>query len=167
MNTASILSNLVFSIGGFLIGFAVARIGQRVEEVSEAIVEGDKHVALKPRKPRMSWRQALGVVVLLLAVASTITSAIATREQRNSAEQMRRISSCQAEFNKAYRLAITERSDAANEERKAMRTMLETILNPAATPDARLSAISQYSQTLDRAEKTRAQNPLPSTDRCE
>lgn len=166
MSAAIILSNFIFSIGGFILGFVVARIGQRVEEVSEVIVDGDKPVALKPRKTRFSWRQALGVVVLLLAIGSTITSAVASRDQRVSAEQMRRIAECQAEFNRAYRLAIAERSEAANAERQSMRAMLEVILNPGATPEVRREAVTKYYQSLDRADQTRAQNPLPSTDRC-
>lgn len=167
MSTAGILSNLVSSIGGFLLGFVMARIGQRVEEVSEVIVDGKNPAEMPPRRPRFSWRQVLGVIVLLLAVLSTVTAAVATREQRASAEQMRRISECQAEFNRSYRLALTERASAATEERKAMRTMLEAILSPVSGPDAQRAAITQYYASLDQADKTRAENPLPTTDRCQ
>lgn len=167
MNAATILSNFVFSIGGFLLGFVVARIGQRVEEVSEVIVEGDKPMVDTPPKLRFSWRQVLGVVVLLLAVVSTITSAIATSEQRESAERMQRIAACQADFNKAYRLAIIERAEAANRERESTREMWGALLDPAATETTRRAAATKYYNALNEADKTRAANPLPTSDRCE
>lgn len=173
MNTTLIiLSNLVSSIGGFILGFVVTRIRQRVEEVSaahieqraeevsEVIVDGDKPVTPPPRKHRLSWRQALGIVVLLLAIGSTITSAMATINQR-------RIASCQADFNKAYRLAILERADAANRERASVRAMWGALLNPSATTEDRRAAATRYYETLDQGDQTRAKNPLPETDRCE
>lgn len=167
MNTASIVSNFVFSIGGFLLGFVVARIGQRVEEVSEGIVDGDKPVVIKPRKFRFNWYQALGVLVLLLAVGSTITSAIASRDQRESADRLQRIAACQADFNKAYRLALTERAEAANNERQSTREMWGALLDSAATADTRRAAATKYYNALSEADRTRAANPLPTYDRCE
>lgn len=160
MNTAIILSDVVFSIGGFVFGFVVARIGQRVEEVTEVIVDGEKPLASPTRRFRFSWRQALGIVVLLLAVGSTITSAIATSDQR-------RIASCQAEFNKAYRLAIVERTEAANKERESVRALWGSLLDQSATIDDRRAAATRYYETLKQGDQTRANHPLPETDRCE
>ena len=157
---AIILTNLVFSIGGFILGFVVARIGQRVEEVSEVIMDESKPLVLPTRKYRFSWTQALGIVVLLLAVGSTITSAIATSDQR-------RIASCQAEFNKAYRLAIVERTEAANKERDSVRVLWGALLNPNGTTEDRRAAATRYYETLEQGNQTRARNPLPETDRCE
>lgn len=166
MSATIILSNLVFSIGGFILGFSVARIGQRVdhieqrvEEVSEVIVDGEKSPVSPPRKSRLGWTQILGIVVLVLAVVSTITSAMATIDQR-------RIASCQAEFNKAYRLAIAERADASSEERKATRTMWGVLLNPNSTSDDRRAAATKYYETLDQGDQARAKNPLPESDSC-
>lgn len=167
MNAASILSNLVFSIGGFLLGFAVARIKQQVEEVSEVIVEEDKPVTITPHRSRLSWRQALGTVVLLLAVGSTIVSAIAASDQRESADRLQRIAACQAEFNKAYRLALVERGEAVNQERQSTREMWGVLLDPAATEATRRAAATKFYNTLNEGDKTRAANPLPTNDRCE
>lgn len=163
---SSIVANLIFSIGGFILGFVVARIGQRVEEVSEAIVDGDS-LNPKVRKSRFTAKQIFGVIILVLALGSTVVSAIATSEQRRSAANLQRIADCQAGFNKAYRLALIERMEAANEERRSTREMWGALLDPSATPETRREAATRYYKTLDEGDRKRAQNPLPASDRCE
>lgn len=159
MSMTIILSNLVFSIGGFIFGFVMGRIGQRVEEVSEAIVDEEKTSTIDARKSRFSWRQVIGVVLLLLALGSTIASALVTGEQR-------RIISCQAEFNKAYRLALAERTQAANEERKSTRALWGALLDPGATTETRREAATRYYEALAQGDQTRAEHPLPASDSC-
>lgn len=165
MSISAIVANIVFSIGGFILGFYVALIRLRVERNPENIMDGDKTTTRT--EPHFTAGQILGVLILLLAVGSTVTSVMASSDQRRSAQHLQRIAACQAEFNKVYRLALTERSEAANAERKAMRAMLAVILDPASTEQTRREAVERYDTALRQAETTRQQNPLPTNDRCD
>lgn len=160
MNAVSISANVICSVGGFIAGYAVCRIGQRVDEIwtrGQTMNDAPKQSA--SHRFHISRWQVVGVVVIILALASTITTAMTSIDQR-------RIAECQAGFNKAYRLAIIERTEAAAHERAAMRTMLGTLLDVQATAETRRKAVTTYYEALQQADQTRDANPLPATDSC-
>lgn len=71
---------------------------------------------------------------------------------------------CQAAQNAAFQQALTERTQAANEERAAQRQLFNTVLDPAATPAQRLAASKAYYAGLVAADAKRNTNPLPESN---
>lgn len=115
----------------------------------------------------------IGLGLIVLAAVSLITTVVVLVDYRQ-------VTSCQAEYNKNYNRALTERAEAANRDRAATKSlaqgtvsMLDTVLNPSANTDQRRGAVEQYKKVnqdyvklTEEAETKRNLNPLPITPEC-
>lgn len=108
--------------------------------------------------PKMSFDRALGVILIVLAVASVIFVAIQTARLSDVTE-------CQAQYNDAYGKAIQARSNAAREERQAQRELWTTVLNQQIPVEQKRAAFEHYLKKLDEADQVRDEAKLP-THRC-
>lgn len=78
-----------------------------------------------------------------------------------------RTKNCLANYMVRDSVATVARANAADEERKAFRDVLATIVNPDSTPQARGKSIVDYANLLDRNDKIRAANPVePPPTQC-
>jgi hypothetical protein len=110
-------------------------------------------------KSRLHAPRIAGVVLIVLAVLSTVSGVIVTIREHNRIQ-------CQANVNGAFSHALIERSDASDTERHALRDMIGVILDPKATPQAKKDALTAYYDGLQKADTTRAANPLPDASTC-
>lgn len=118
----------------------------------------------QPTWRRLDLRQLIGLVVVILAAITMIMAVAVNRRLEVSI-------SCQAQYNAEYRNALTERTEAANEERIAQRQLIVAITQNASTDPAvrknqSRDALSTYLTSLNDADRKRDQNPLPAPRRC-
>lgn len=149
------LTALLWSLGGFLLGYGMGRIVKDVEEVRDAVIPDRP----RPKSTRYlpSRQTIIGVLVILIAVSST------TMVFRQ-ADHLQDVTACQAQYNEDFRVALSRRLQASDDEADAQRNLLRTITS---TPNGDSSAaIGRYLVALDDLEKARAQNPLPKRTDC-
>lgn len=118
-------------------------------------------VERKPRRTR-EWlstvaQRSIGVVLVLLSLASVIVVAVQTARLSDVTE-------CQAQYNDAYTTAIEARSGAARSERQAMRELLMTFLSGPTTPEQGRAAMDKYLKKLDEADQVRDQAQIPNRE---
>ena len=103
------------------------------------------------------WDRVLGVVLVVLAVATVLTTVSIN-------QRIERVASCQAQVNRAFQQSLDGRTQAADLERAAQRDLLTTVAghNRAATD----AALQRYQQVLHHADETRDSSPLPPYGRC-
>lgn len=104
------------------------------------------------------WTQrGIGLVLVLVAVVSVLLVYART-------EELRRLTACQADYNEAFKQANNEHTEAAKQDRAAIRVFLQAL---AATRDqqARTDAYQTYLRSLDEADARRSSHPIP-TERC-
>lgn len=107
---------------------------------------------------KVSFQQALGVIIIALSVASVIFVAVQTA-------RLGTVTECQAEYNEAYGKAILARSNAARGERQAQRELWTTVLNTQIPVEQKRKAFESYLKKLDEADRVRDEAKLP-TRRC-
>ena len=187
------LRELTLSLGGFALGYVVGRYVrvkyvEAVDHVAEMESEqpdrrsGEDRRQHDRRLQQPDWNDrlnmAFGITLIILAVASVITASVAVTRQTA-------ITECQARYNAAFGAAITERTEAGNQDREAFRgvtdamervitTVAQNQQDPPDTPqeqaDARaefigaldkyLKVTAQYDEHLERSERLREANPL-------
>lgn len=113
---------------------------------------------MRPPIPKISFQQALGVILIALSIASVIFVAVQT-------SRLSKVTACQAEYNEAYSHAIQERANAAREERQAQRELWTTVLNTQIPVEQKRAAFERYLEKLDEADRVRETAKLP-TRRC-
>jgi hypothetical protein len=107
---------------------------------------------------KTSFQQALGVILIVLSLATVIIVAIFTARLSDVTE-------CQARYNEAYTTAIRARSDVARSERQAQRELWTTVLKPEIPIEQKREAFGIYLKKLDEADRIRDAAELP-TRRC-
>ena len=109
-----------------------------------------------------SWwsAHAVGVSLMCLALCSVSVTWY-------SATQQRRITECQARYNRAFVAAIIERNEAASDDRRAMIDLSSELLNTKSTRMERYLALQRYNATLRASDAKRAASPLPTNPYCE
>lgn len=124
---------------------------------------------------RMSGRALviMAISLFLLAVAGLGTLAIQVESTSN-------FIACEKGYNEDVGRALLERQTAADEDRRALRSVaasgtaaLQTVLNPAASVEVKTKAIQDWvaAQTkansdLAQADGLRAANPIPAPRKC-
>lgn len=108
--------------------------------------------------PKISFQRALGVILVLLSLATIVLVAAQTTRLSNTTE-------CQAEYNSAYTKALQDRSEAARQERAAQRTLLVTLLSGPIPPEQARKAFDAYLASLDASDRERDSAPIPNL-RC-
>jgi hypothetical protein len=105
--------------------------------------------------------RVVGVLLLVLAVASTTTGVIATVREREQVACQGQVNGELSQILAQLSRALTERSDASAAAQQAERNMLGVVLDPRSTVDARREALNKYYAGLQNSDTTRARNPLP------
>jgi hypothetical protein len=115
----------------------------------------------------------MAISLFLLAAVGMGTLAIQVESTSNFID-------CEKGYNEDVARAFLERQKAADEDRKALRlvassgtTALQTVLNPAASVEVKTKAIqdwvsaqTQASDDLTKADARRAANPIPAPRKC-
>lgn len=143
--TTYVLNSAMWALAGLIVGYLLGQLGRR---------------ALRPGEP-MPARftradHVLGLIVIVLALASVIVTAVSVHRQQQLIE-------CQTNYNRAFTSALSERNEAAARERAAQRELLTS----TATDQAGWTAVRQrYLDVLAQADAQRNANPLPEDPRC-
>jgi ABC-type transporter MlaC component len=94
------------------------------------------------------------LVVILLAVFLV-----------TNVQSQRQVNECYQDQADQMLSAITAGRQAAAQDRAAQLAMLNTILDPGSSPEARRASVEGWRQALDEADRTRSTAPVP-TQRC-
>ena len=111
------------------------------------------------RQKWFSSQTLMNYAVVVLSIAALTGLFVLINNYRNA-------TTCQTEYNQNLTVAIKERGDASDEDRRATRAMLSVILNPAASVDQRRQAVVDWDSALAKAEKKRQDNPIPLVPEC-
>jgi uncharacterized membrane protein len=150
--TVYTISQALWGLAGLVVGFVLGRFSRTAAVTADPDIP--KGIAMPARATRAD--NLIGIIVAGLAVISVVVAAFTITRQQNAVE-------CQTTFNLAFTDALTQRTEAATEERAAQRTLLTT---QATTPEERRAGLDRYLQALDRADNRREENPLPLRPRC-
>lgn len=143
------VSSLLWTIAGLVVGYTIGAAGNQPHFV--------------PRETLVARNRAdvvVGFLLIILAVISVATMSVSLNSQA-------RVVECQATFNQAFADALTERTNAAAQERGAQRALLNSMLDPNATGESRRAALETYDRVLAEADANRSENPIPARPRCE
>jgi hypothetical protein len=102
----------------------------------------------------------VGVVLILLALATVIQGYYFNRQQNTGSEQNQRVTECQARFNQDFASVLELRSRWANEDRAGLNVMLATVL-AGESPAVRRQALVDYLAAVKANDEKRAATPLP------
>lgn len=114
----------------------------------------DQHPQRRRELIPTSVQRWIGVVLVALSIASVVVVAVQTARLSD-------VTTCQAQYNDAYTLAIKGRSQAARDERQAMRELLLTFLSGPTSPEQARAALDDYLKKLDEADQVRDQAQIP------
>lgn len=146
--TGYIVSNLLWSAVGFLVGVFVGRIGR----------EAAKGDALT-RRVGLDVDRVITLIFVLLAAVTVVMGASTTIKQQH-------IVDCQARYNQQFRDGLEERGQASDTDREAMRRLVESITQ-AQSREQVAEAMSRFLAASKNADQQRADNPLPTNDDCD
>ena len=173
--TTSPWIGLAYSAGGFLAGYLAGRLGREVHEVHDAVVpptyqDKDADMPLPDRRgktARRTWdrsiEKAVALILVALAVGSTLVSGIALNRQ---SEQV----ACQTQVNKSVATGLLHRAQVASDDRAAIARLIQGVLEAEAKSkgdEATRRAIitnleRDYLQIILQSDMIRAENPIPS-----
>jgi hypothetical protein len=105
-------------------------------------------------------RRFLGVILMLIGLAIFAQATYTTVETRKNAADDQRRTECQAQFNDDFIKVLNERSRYADIDREELIKMINGALG-GPTSQARLKAVTDYLAAMDRNDKLRQANPLP------
>lgn len=129
---------------------------------------------------RDRWMVTAAICLFVLTALGLATAAVTVIQYSNLATRSQAAADCQAKINGDFLVALRQRSEASDVDRRAIRTiaqsgsdMITVLLKPEATQDDRVKAISDWQKVqaeaehdLSAAEQTRLNNPLPSPAQC-
>lgn len=149
-----VLSSLVWSAVGFGIGWFLGSTRREVQQIKEAVVP--ENVEFRPHHaPPVPSSRLLGIVVMLLAIASVGSTYVANQRISNVTE-------CQADYNDRFADVASYRAALAAEDSQALQTMLITLYRKRDASDKeRLRVFERWVKTVQQNSKDRKANPLP------
>lgn len=173
------LSGLGYSMLGLVVGYSLGRAHFVVERIEEAVVSGhtpmsgedgnDSNGAVlklgeKSMESPSGWQgRLLGVFVLVMTLV-TVTSTIYTNSQtRQNSDHDKRVTACQAQYNRDFAQAVTLRGKYADEDRLALYRMITTIIS-GSTPEIRQKAVTDWVLNSQKNDQLRKNTPLPNLD---
>ena len=152
-----LINSLAWSLGGFALGWVVARTRQDMQVIKEAVVpEEESHPQPRPSSRRQqhglgSDRSSrwLGGFVAILAIAVAIQSYLAQRE-------LSEVTECQTEYNQQFSEALRLRTQLATEDRLALQNMLITLYQKRdATQEERAEIFARWVRSTQETEEQR------------
>lgn len=106
------------------------------------------------KTPRVNWPGAVSMVVLLVAVVSTVVSWETDRRQRSFV-------TCQAAVNQTRTEALNRITSLASEDRKAVDALVRSVIQSKTRADS-AAALQEYLATRARTDAQREkEGPLP------
>lgn len=99
--------------------------------------------------------RVIGIVVVVLAVVTMLISVSVNA-------QLESVTACQSAFNANYRQALADRTEVANREREAQRTLIVSITQGGNDQQA----LNEYLNALNVSNANRRDNPLPTRANC-
>jgi hypothetical protein len=127
------------------------------------VTDEDVKGLLHREEVRSRRRQRVEIVALVLA---GLLAVLAAGQTWRTAQVVDHQVQCQLEFNTRFIDAQRERSNSAAEERQAQRDLLVPPGGPLRTAEERQAAVNRYLDALDRADRNRAEHPLPERADC-
>ncbi len=140
MSVTEVVIRLLWSLGGFVLGYLVGRAGRE---------------ARQGRRPWDAWRlvrdNVLGIVLVLIAVTGLVYYAQTVN--------------CQQEFNERFRQAVNTVLSASLQQSKAQQELLLTITSTE-DPVVEQRIIRQYIEATQRLNELRSRNIIPVESGC-
>jgi hypothetical protein len=152
---AYVLSSALWSLGGLVVGYVLGKVAGRRQALVIIEAEQGKEAAIVAPATRTDI--GIGVLVIVMAVVSVAVTAVSTARQSAQVD-------CQAKFNQAFSSALTERVEAAAQERAAMRQLLTAAL-AGDRVNGRNYTVA-YLDQLKAADAKRDANPIPEHPAC-
>lgn len=147
-----VIQSLVWSMLGFAGGFFFGRAGREVHQIKEVVVTENDDEPTHAGVSDDRWRQAFGVALIALALA-TVTQAWYNVEQRRDTVE------CQVRYNVAMAEAFKARTQYAESDREALVAFFRV---PATSSDRiRREAYFDLVETYQRNDRLREKHPLP------
>ena len=134
---------LFWALVGFAVGFITGATWRAIQEWRRE----------RTLRPTIS-RGALGGFILLLTVIMVIQNYLYQRDRSD-------VTQCQAEYNLAVSVALSQRTEWAQEDRTSLNRLIFTIFRHPASDRKEFDAFRQYIATVKANNRLRAQNPLP------
>lgn len=147
---AYVLTSALWAFGGLIVGYLLGRVASWRRPI--VVVEQEEPVRTRTRTDSI-----ISAIVVVMAVVSVGVGAVSVARQQTVTE-------CQAEFNAQFSSALTERVNAANEERAGQRAWMSAALSGDQV--AARKAAQSYVDALNRADQQRDQHPLPPQPQC-
>lgn len=154
-------------LGGccFVVGFLLGRMTRDTQRIADVITEGEP-VDSKERRRRPSYQAAMGIVVIVLGVATA-----AQGIYQDSAT--RRIADCTRAYSDGFAAALDARSEASTAAQNALDELMATVGSLTTGPEAGTSearerfrsSLSEYLAKRAEAKKQQQENPYPPAPR--
>lgn len=149
-----LIGGLLWSGGGLIVGYGLGYFSRRAAESDardEAAGPAARAGRIRRRGDRSElMRSVLGIVILILMLASTV--------------RYYQVTTCQQDYLRAVQESLTARSEATGIEAQAQIALLTT---PTGGDRAAAQAVvTRYVDALRELERVRQENPLPGPDSC-
>lgn len=159
-----IARSAIWSIAGFAAGFLAGRTTRDVRRITDTTyrppARGDTAVPTRQPRHRPSGQFIVGLVVVVLAVATVAQGIV-------QSTALRHVVDCDQSYSDAVAAALDTRSDANSTAQNAMDELVNAIaatLSQPRTPQrdyAMRQALSGYIAARNRAKATLTTHPLP------
>lgn len=148
MTTPGLLTSIVSFLVGALFG------GAGVYTLLKPRLNPRESAMPPPERDPGVWlARLLGVAVILCSLVSVGISVNATRE-------LAHVTGCQTDYNERFAQALTARQVITEEDRAALDELVIRVTSATSREESR-DALQDYIDRRRRADKARAQNPLP------
>lgn len=125
MTILYLVNNLAWSAGGLLVGYILGRVphathpATAIPDTTEGDTVPDSIPPDTDETDRQWWRPVLGVVLVILAIASVVLIARTNSGLVQSQAALARITACQTEQNQRFAEALRDRSRASSDQLQA------------------------------------------------
>jgi hypothetical protein len=171
---AYIIAASAWSVIGFFAGALFVRVVMEVHEIRESVVAshtdtGRPKAAQVKRGMRKVFRRLdatrlLGILLLLLALATTLQTFYQTSRSQALGEAQVRLAQCQIAYQNGFADALDARTTATNEAQQALDELVATVAQ-ATGREASRAALARYIEVRERQKRTQESNPYPPAPR--
>jgi hypothetical protein len=117
-------------------------------------------VILRARKINDVLTEKAGLVILVLALFSTIQMAAFSRQNRQDSAKHNRQTECQSEYNNRVSQVLRIRAEYGDEDRATLVKFIREIAIAQNRSESR-KALSDYLKKQDQIDQARAAHPIP------
>lgn len=151
------LSFAVIAAVGIFAGFLWGRSNAH-KHYSKVMIES-RHEPL----PRVTLLQRIfAVVIAMIAILLVVQNSVNSAGNKEDAEKAQKVALAQQQCNQDLYKAITARSDASEQDRRAFIQLVDTLIRtPPPTPEESQVALRAYREALAASDRAREANPYP------